>query len=101
VRRLPAFGDAFELRVALREIEPAIWRLVRCTGGARACPPEDSGGPHGYAELLEVLGNPASEEHTDMKAWVGPRFDPERFDIAAVNKKLATLSRRFGRQRKK
>jgi hypothetical protein len=31
---------------------------------------------------------------------VGRRFDPERFDIAAVNKRLATLSKRLARARK-
>jgi hypothetical protein len=30
-----------------------------------------------------------------MKRWVGRRFDPERFDMPAVNKKLATLAKRF------
>lgn len=44
---------------------------------------------------LEVLGNPADEEHEDMKRWTTRRFDPEKFDLVAVNKKLATLSRRL------
>ena len=30
-----------------------------------------------------------------MKQSVGRRFDPERFDAAALNKHLATVSRRL------
>lgn len=29
--------------------------------------------------MLEVLANPNDEEHDEMRAWVGPWFDPERF----------------------
>jgi len=32
-------------------------------------------------------------EHGDVKEWLGPRFNPEKLDLAAVNKKLAPLSR--------
>jgi hypothetical protein len=32
-----------------------------------------------------------------MKRWVGKKFDAERFDLAAVNKKLATLSKKVAR----
>ena len=66
----------------------------------RACPPEDSGGTHGYANVLRVLADPADDEFASMKEWVGRRFDPERFDIVAVNKRLAALSKRLARARK-
>ena len=62
-----------------------------------ACPPEDSGGPPGYAHLLEVPTDPSYEDYADLKQWVGRGFDPEKFNLAAVNKKLATLSKRLAR----
>jgi hypothetical protein len=34
--------------------------------GARACPPEDCGGAHGYAHLLDALGDPDHEEHAEL-----------------------------------
>jgi hypothetical protein len=49
----------------------------------------------GYESVLEVLANPKHEEHREIRRWVGARFDPEKFDRVAVNKKLATLSRRM------
>ena len=61
--------------------------------GRRATPPEDVGGPHGYQDLLEVLQDPENEEHVRYRMWVGPRFDPEHFDVTAVNRRLARLPR--------
>ncbi len=57
--------------------------------GRRATPPEDVGGVSGYHELLEVLADPEHEEHQPFRTWAGHRFDPERFDLAAVNRRLA------------
>ena len=54
----------------------AATSTIRCTGGARACPPEDCGGPPGYAHMLEVLANPKDEEHAEMKQWAPRGFDP-------------------------
>lgn len=93
------FGDDWEHEVKAERVTEGGDEPLICLGGARAAPPEDSGGPYGYARLLEVLANERDEEHAEMRRWVGRGFDPERFDVAAVNKKLATLSRRLGRRR--
>jgi hypothetical protein len=69
-----------------------------CTGGARACPLEDSGGPHGYMQNLKILADPDHEEYPDTKTWVGRGYDPEKFNITVVNKKLATLARKLERR---
>lgn len=58
-----------------------------CLEGKRACPPEDCGGPWGYASLLEVIGNPKHEEHAEMLEWCGP-IEPEAFDAEKVTKEL-------------
>ena len=57
-------------------------------GGKRACPPEDCGGAWGYGDFLEAIQNPKHPEHEEMLEWVGGEFDPEAFDIEAVNKEL-------------
>jgi len=56
-----------------------------CIAGERACPPEDCGGIYGYEMLLEALKNPDDPENADQVEWVGEGFDPEKFDVEAVN----------------
>lgn len=63
----------------------------RCLTGKRACPPEDCGGPWGYAEFLEALADPAHESHASLLEWLGGNFDPAAFDLAAINAKLKKL----------
>jgi hypothetical protein len=72
---------------------------VACLGGARACPPEDCGGAPRYEHMLAVLADSDHAEHEEMRVWVGKRYDPEGFDLAAVNRKLAPLARRVAKRR--
>jgi hypothetical protein len=60
-----------------------------CTEGARACPPEDSGGPYAYEDLVRVLKNPRHKDYAEMRAWVGGRFNPETFDAEEINRRLS------------
>jgi hypothetical protein len=63
-------------------------RYPRCIEGKRACPPEDCGGPWGYGDFLEAIKNPKHERHEELLEWVGEEFDPEAFDIEAINEEL-------------
>lgn len=94
------FGDDWEHEVLVERIAQGAGETITCTGGERACPPEDSGGVSGYAHLLEVLADPNDKEYAAVKRWVGRGFNPDKLDIGAVNKKLATLWKRLGRRRK-
>jgi hypothetical protein len=80
------FGDSWEHLVVLEAVTRVApdTRLPRCTGGARACPPEDCGGPWGYERLLSIIRDPDHEEHDEMLVWLGGSFDPDRFDPAQV-----------------
>ena len=62
-----------------------------CLAGERSCPPEDVGGPSGYADLLAVLADPSDAEHAQMVMWSGGDFDPGRFDLIGVNVGLQRL----------
>jgi len=42
-----------------------------CVYGEGTCPPEDCGGPTGYAELRAVLADPESDDHQRMREWAG------------------------------
>jgi len=61
-----------------------------CLAGRRACPPEDCGGPWGYGEMLLALGDPSHPEHESYTEWVGGGFDPETFDLEALNRRLSS-----------
>ena len=52
------------------------------------CPPEDWGGIRGYDQILETLVGPLCEERAELIEWLGGEFDPEHFDLQAVNKAL-------------
>jgi hypothetical protein len=86
------FGDSWEHEIVVEETTssaPLVFAV--CLDGKRACPPEDSGGTWGYANLLEALGDPEHEEHEEYLEWAGEDFDPEAFDLAAVNASLQQL----------
>ena len=85
------FGDGWEHLIVVEAVlvpEPGV-RYPVCVAGKRACPPEDCGGPWGYGALLAAIGDPGHPAHADRLAWLGGRFDPEAFDIADVNRRLA------------
>lgn len=87
------FGDSWEHEIIVEKTlqpEPGAFYPV-CLGGERACPPEDCGGVRGYGDFLEAIMNPAHEEHGAMRTWVGGSFDPEVFDLDAVNRELRRL----------
>ena len=62
-----------------------------CISGARVCPPEDCGGVTGYYHLLEALADPGHEDHDMLMEWVGGKFDPEAFDVEALDQALKRL----------
>lgn len=87
-------GDDWRHTVTLDSIEKDADRpatFVACLGGAGRCPPEDVGGPEGYAEFLRVMGDPRHPEHETYLEWAGGPFDPNEFDAAKANSSLANL----------
>ena len=64
---------------------------------AALCPPEDCGGPHGYAEFLRLLLTPEPDEieqQREMTVWSGGRFHPGKFDLAKTDKAVRGAHRR-------
>jgi|GEM_PF-943919 len=91
------FGDDWSHKVLLEAITPreAKLKYPRCLAGARACPPEDCGGPYGYARLCDILKDSgrADEEAEELLDWLGDDFDPEAFDAGKV--KFGSAARRL------
>jgi hypothetical protein len=85
-------GDGWRHEITLLcTVEGEAEEKPVCTAGARACPPEDCGGPPGYYGLLVALSDPTHEEHDAMLDWVGGKFDPDAFDVAVVDRALKRL----------
>ena len=84
------FGDGWEHDVELVEVRPHEpgSRYPVILGGRRACPPEDCGGPGGYANLLAALRSPEHPDHQMLTEWIGGRFDAERFDAGELNRRF-------------
>jgi len=82
-------GDGWEHRIVI-ESPPASTisnpRLPVCLAGENACPPEDVGGPHGYATFLEILADRRHEQHEDMVRRIGGVFDAKGFDLNRINR---------------
>jgi hypothetical protein len=83
------YGDSWyhELRVEKKLDEDARSETF-CLGGERACPPEDCGGVYGYSDMLKTLAHPKTKACKELREWLGSEYDPEEFDIGAVNAQL-------------
>jgi hypothetical protein len=89
------FGDSWHHELLVESIEPPEeFKYPVCLAGERACPPEDVGGIWGYEEFLDAIRDPDHPEHEDYVEWIGGEFDPEAFDLEAVNTALRPARRR-------
>ena len=79
------FGDDWRHEVLFEGKPDAVvgQKYPVCLEGERTCPPEDIGGPWGFADYLEALADPAHEQHAELTEWRGP-FDAEDFDAAKI-----------------
>ena len=94
------FGDFWVHKGVVEKLvdAPADVTLPACTGGRRAGPPEDCGGPWGYAELLGILADPTHPDHALRSEWAEEwegRNDPDAFDPSEFSDNLRSV--RLGR----
>ena len=97
-RYLYDFGDAWEHSVKIERISPAnphlTYPLILDAVGMR--PPEDCGGPWGYAENLEAFGDPQHEYHEEALETLGDNHDPNaKPDIPLIEARLETLAKKW------
>ena len=88
------FGDGWEHSIVVEALLPMPsengpdWS-PRLLDGDRAAPPEDAGGPPGYAEAVAALSDPRHPQHKEIRDWVGTTYDPNKFDAWAIDHALA------------
>jgi hypothetical protein len=94
------FGDGWEHDIVVEAELPMPsengpdWS-PRLLNGERAAPPEDAGGPPGFMEVMEALNDQSHPRHEEIRNWVGRTYDPDIFDVWAVDHAL-TLAVAWG-----
>ncbi|HLH91590.1 MAG TPA: plasmid pRiA4b ORF-3 family protein [Xanthobacteraceae bacterium] len=94
------FGDGWEHKITVeRLLDPVPGGLYPCLLDAQGrCPPEDVGGPWGYAEFLEAIADPAHERHRELRDWHGDDFRPDAVDIDRLAADVAELAQLWSRK---
>ena len=84
------FGDWWHVSVAVEKVitrPSATTFYPRCVAGRRNGPAEDCGGVPGYEQLLKALRARKGWHYREVRErW--PRWKPETFDLADVNREL-------------
>lgn len=94
------FGDDWIHLITIEGTIPRVegHRYPACIAGKRACPPEDTGGPYGLANILAVRADPSHPDHEEISGWMEEDFDPNAFSIeeadAAVAARFSPPARR-------
>jgi pRiA4b ORF-3-like protein len=94
------FGDGWEHTITIVEFDDADPNtkypvLLEANG---RCPPEDVGGPWGYAECLEAIDNPEHDRHEEMIEWWPDNFDPATAPVDDLKTCVADLATRWSRK---
>ncbi len=97
------FGDGWDHKIKLERTVPAIDGLprIQLIQAFGRCPPEDSGGPWGYANKLRVLNDPNDDDYDDTVMWMGENYDPYVPDLTSLKNGLSDLDRRWAPKKRK
>jgi hypothetical protein len=93
------FGDDWPHTVkveALGDAQPEALapRLIAAQG---RCPPEDVGGPPGFAAFQEAMADRKHPGHRDAVEWYGGIFDSAKVDLPVRTKAVAGLAARWAK----
>jgi hypothetical protein len=91
------FGDGWEHTIKVERLaDPAPGALYPCLIEVSGrCPPEDCGGPWGYAEMLEAIADPKHERHAELTEWIGDDFDPHGDQAEWLTAEVDALARKW------
>lgn len=85
------FGDGWEHDLVVEEVFDEVCARVRCLGGRRRCPPEDCGGPAGYAHLRAARTRSSPHADEEYGEALEADFDPEEFDLVGTDALLQRI----------
>jgi len=94
------FGDGWEHTIKVERLaDPTPGALYPCLIEVSGrCPPEDCGGPWGYAEMLEAIADPKHERHAELTEWIGNDFDPHADQAEWLTAEVDALARKWSRK---
>jgi len=89
------FGDDWQHTIKVeRRFAAELWdEFPRLADAKGRCPPEDIGGPWGYAGYLEAISDAHHPRHAEFMEWPGRR-DPKEIDRAAIEAALSPFVKR-------
>jgi hypothetical protein len=91
------FGDGWDHVIRIEkwfEKAPMVGLPFLLEASGR-CPPEDIGGPPGYAAYLEAIGDATHPEHERMLRCGAIGFDPNSFDQKALETAVDALAKKM------
>lgn len=94
ITRTYDFGDDWTHLIALESTHGAAADSPRavCVAGQRRGPIEDSGGPRGYQEVLDAVGDPSHQRHREASEWltfIGNSLTDDLIDQSKINDEIA------------
>ena len=94
------FGDDWWHKISIQKITKKdlseyVGDTPVCTEASGICPPEDCGGPWGFAQLAEAINEPKHPEYINYREWLGvkgkKKIDFENVDLDEINDNLDIL----------
>lgn len=95
------FGDGWKHKITIERLLDRVPGVLypRLTEASGRCPPEDVGGPWGYAEFLEAMSDPKHERHDELAGWIDEdEFDPTAVDTDRRAQSVAALAQHWARR---
>ncbi|MBW3469134.1 plasmid pRiA4b ORF-3 family protein [Arthrospiribacter ruber] len=94
------FGDDWWHKISIqkvtkKDLADTFGDTPFCTEAKGLCPPEDCGGPWGFANLEEAINEPKHPEYKEYREWLGikgkKKIDFEKVDLDEINDNLDVL----------
>lgn len=83
------FGDGWRHEVVVESIDSEMGMYEpMLIAGERNGPPEDCGGPPGFAALVDAMANKKHPERRNLVEWLGYAYNPETFDPSMINMEM-------------
>ena len=88
------FGDGWEHKIRIGKVANAVQGQLypQVTSIEGRCPPEDIGGPPGYAYFLEVMADKQHPEYDEMMEIHGEPFDPNDIEADQIPERIKYFS---------